>query len=416
MVADVPLGAFLSGGLDSSLVTALMQAHSDRPVRTFTIGFEEGGDEAGSAKAVAAHLGTDHTELYVTAQDALDVVPHLPYVYDEPFADSSQIPTFLIARLARRHVTVSLSGDGGDELFGGYGHYGTTSRLFELGRAWLPLVVRQTMGAAIGALISPSRGPTIKVTRPFLSWWWNSSNARYRLANLAGRLAASTPEASYHAARSRWKGPTSLVVGAPQVLAPLTERHRWAQLDDRTQMMMYQDIIGYLPDDILVKVDRASMRTSLETRAPYLDHRVVEFAAQVPRAMKIRGRQGKWLLRQVLYRYVPPALVDRPKKGFGSPIELWLRKPLRAWAESLLTEERLRSEGFFHPGLVRRLWCEHLSGTVNWGSLLWTILMFQAWNECWAPDALLTTESMAGTDNLPLLGRNCAPLTHTFQP
>jgi asparagine synthase (glutamine-hydrolysing) len=379
MVADVPLGAFLSGGVDSSTVVALMQAQSDRPVKTFTIGFREAGhNEAEHAKAVAAHLGTDHTELYVTAAEARDVIPRLPALYDEPFADASQIPTFLVAQLARQKVTVSLSGDGGDELFGGYNRYFIGRTLW--GRVgWLPRPVRSVAAAAI-ATISPAQ--------------WNRSLARimaltpghFRYANpgeklhkLALILAARDPDEIYRGLTSQWENPASVVLAGREPLTMLTDRTSWAALSDFTQRMMYLDLISYLPDDILVKVDRAAMGVSLETRVPMLDHQVVEFAWQIPLSLKIRDGQGKWLLRQVLYKYVPRELIERPKTGFDVPIGEWLRGPLRGWAESLLSEARLREEGFFDASVIRKRWAQHLSGRRDWQQALWNILMFQAW-------------------------------------
>jgi asparagine synthase (glutamine-hydrolysing) len=381
MCADVPLGAFLSGGIDSSTVVALMQAQSTRPVKTFTIGFQEQGyNEAEHAMAVARHLGTEHTELYVTPADALAVIPRLPQLYDEPFSDSSQIPTFLVAQMTRKHVTVSLSGDGGDELFAGYTrHY--------LGRdIWrkaerLPSGVRRLLGGSLLA-VSPQR--------------WNSLYrflalplpSRYQLQvpghsihKLAEIISAESPEAMYYRLVSHWMDPTALVQGAVEPLTVVTDAGQWPALDDFAQKMMYLDTMTYLPDDILVKVDRAAMGVSLETRIPFLDHRVVEFAWRLPLAMKIRNGQGKWILRQVLAQYVPRELFERPKAGFGIPIDAWLRGALREWAEELLNERRLRSEGIFDPAPIRSRWEEHLSGKRNWQYHLWDVLMFQAWLE-----------------------------------
>ena len=381
MTADVPLGVFLSGGVDSSTVVALMQAQSNRPVQTFTIGFhDEGLNEAKYAKAVARHLNTNHTELYVTPGEARETIPRLPELYDEPFADPSQVPTFLVAQLARQKVTVSLSGDGGDELFGGYNRYSIGGRLWDH-VGWLPRRARGVMAAAITAL-SPAQ--------------WNRFLARFmrllpgqfryafpgeKLHKLALVLAASDPDDIYRALTSQWKSPASVVISGAEPATVATDRTRWATLSDLTQRMMFLDLISYLPDDILVKVDRAAMGVSLETRVPMLDHQVVEFAWRVPLSMKIRGGQGKWLLRQVLYKFVPRHLIERPKIGFDGPIGTWLRGPLRDWAESLLTETRLKREGFFDATLVRNRWSEHLSGDYDWWESLWTVLMFQAWLE-----------------------------------
>ncbi len=381
MVADVPLGAFLSGGVDSSTVVALMQVQSSQPVKTFTIGFHEADyNEAEYAKAVAKHLGTDHTELYVTPQEAMEVIPALPALYDEPFADSSQIPTHLVAKLARQHVTVSLSGDGGDELFGGYDRYFWGQRIWN-SVGWLPKGVRQ-LGSKIITSVSPRawdrlfrqvarvaprlRGPTVYGERA------------HKLAEI---LAVGDPEEMYHGLVSHWQDPASVVPGGRELPTALTNRDRWARLPDFTQRMMYLDMVSYLPDDILVKVDRAAMGVSLETRVPLLDHRIVEFAWRLPLSMKVRNGQGKWLLRQVLYKYVPADLIERPKMGFGVPIDSWLRGPLREWAESLLSENRLKQEGYFDAQPIMRKWLEHLSCTCKWQYQLWDILMFQAWLE-----------------------------------
>jgi asparagine synthase (glutamine-hydrolysing) len=381
MVADVPLGAFLSGGVDSSTVVALMQAQSSRPVKTFTIGFHEGEyNEAEYAKLVARRLGTEHTELYVTPQQAMDVIPRLPQLYDEPFADSSQIPTFLVAQLARQHVTVSLSGDGGDELFAGYNRYAFARGLWnKLRRVPTPM---RTLGAASLRSLSPAAWTALlERTGRWLPRRLRYANLGDKLHKLADVLRERDPEALYHGLVSHWQDPGSVVIQGNEHATILTDRRQWAKLGDFTERMMYLDLVSYLPDDILVKVDRAAMGVSLETRVPFLDHRVVEFAWRLPLSLKVRRGQGKWLLRQVLYRYVPKALIERPKMGFGLPIDAWLRGPLRDWAEGLLAESRLRAEGFFRPAPIHRLWREHLSGQRNWQYLLWDVLMFQAWNE-----------------------------------
>ena len=380
-VADVPLGAFLSGGIDSSAVVALMQAQSSRPVKTFTIGFHEKGyNEAEHAHAVAAHLGCEHTELYVTPEQAMAVIPRLPELYDEPFADSSQIPTFLVAQLARQHVTVSLSGDGGDELFGGYNRYFWASRIWRgLGSA--PHALRAGVARAMAGL-SPAAWNRLFAAVGFaLPARFRYANPGDKLHKLAEMLAARSPEEVYLYLVSQWKQPADLVPGAAELPTVLTDRQRWAPLERFESRMMYLDQMSYLPDDILVKVDRAAMGVSLETRVPMLDHRLVEFAWSLPMRMKIRNGQGKWLLRQLLYRYVPKELIERPKMGFGVPIDAWLRGPLREWAEALLSAERLQQEGYFNPEPIREKWREHLSGRRNWAYYIWTILMFQAWLE-----------------------------------
>lgn len=381
MLADVPLGAFLSGGVDSSTVVALMQALSDRPAKTFTIGFHENGyNEAEHALAVARHLGTEHTELYVTSEQAMAVIPRLPTLYDEPFADSSQIPTFLVSELARRHVTVSLSGDGGDELFGGYNRYFWATNIWRR-VGWLPQSVRAALAGALTTLPPTTWNTAFKGLARFLPPGWHYANPGDKLHKLAEILAVRSPEEIYLGLVSHWKRPADVVPGAHEPATVLTDPAKWAALPDFEHRMMYLDQMAYLPDDILAKVDRAAMGVSLETRVPLLDHRVVEFAWRLPLPMKIRNGQGKWLLRRVLYNYVPQELIERPKMGFGIPLDAWLRGPLKAWAESLLDEARLRREGYFDPAPIRRKWAEHLAGRRNWSYHLWDVLMFQAWQE-----------------------------------
>lgn len=379
MVADVPLGAFLSGGIDSSTVVALMQAQSSQPVKTFSIGFyEEAYNEAKDAKAVAEYLGCDHTELYVTPEDAIAVIPKLPTLYDEPFSDSSQIPTFLVSQLAKQHVTVSLSGDGGDELFGGYNRYFWGRSIWgKIG--WMPQNLRQVAAYALTSLSPQTWNQLFTGFGAVLPPVLRQRNPGDKLHKLAEILAVDSPDTMYKGLVSHCKEPESLVLGSLEPSTTLTDRKKWARLPDFTQRMMFLDTVTYLPDDILTKVDRASMGVSLEARVPLLDHRLVEFAWQLPLDMKIRNEQGKWLLRQVLYKYVPQKLIERPKMGFGIPIDDWLRGPLRDWAEALLDEKRLREEGFFDPQPIREQWTEHLSGERNWQYYLWDVLMFQAW-------------------------------------
>ena len=381
MVADVPLGAFLSGGIDSTTVVAMMQARSRQPVRTFTIGFHEGAyNEATEAKLVAAHLGTQHTELYVSPAEAMALIPRLPSLYDEPFADSSQIPTFLVSQLARQQVTVSLSGDGGDELFGGYNrHYWAAHLWRRLGH--LPRPLRGVLAAAMQALPPTAWDTMFAALGRFLPRSLRQRNPGDKLHKLAEVVAARDPEDIYLNLVSHWKSPLEVVRADAEPATLLTDPAARVRLEGFENRMMYLDSVTYLPDDILTKVDRAAMGVSLETRVPMLDHRVVEFAWRLPLAMKIRRGQGKWLLRQVLYRHVPPELVERPKAGFGLPVGDWLRGPLRDWAESLLNEHRLGQEGFFHPAPIRALWAEHLSGRRNGSYHLWDVLMFQAWLE-----------------------------------
>ncbi|MBD2517753.1 asparagine synthase (glutamine-hydrolyzing) [Nostoc sp. FACHB-973] len=381
MVADVPLGAFLSGGIDSSTVVALMQAQSRQPVKTFTIGFyEDSYNEAHYAKAVAQHLATDHTELYVTAKDALAVIPKLPTLYDEPFSDDSQIPTFLISQLAKQHVTVSLSGDGGDELFAGYKRYFWGHSIWQK-IGWIPPTLRQAAAGMVSSLSPQTWNRSLASFNSLLPVKLQQPTLGDKLHWIAGILAVPDSLALYTRMMSDWKEPEALVVNSLKSLMTYSDRQQSPQLPDFIQHMMYLDTINYLPDDILVKVDRASMGVSLETRIPFLDHRVVELASRIPLSMKIRNGQGKWLLRQILYKYVPQKLIERPKMGFGIPIASWLRVPLRDWAEALLDERRLQQEGFLNPQLIRQKWAEHLSSERDWQNDLWDVLMFQAWLE-----------------------------------
>jgi asparagine synthase (glutamine-hydrolysing) len=379
MIADVPLGAFLSGGVDSSTVVALMQAQSERPVKTFTIGFHEDGyNEAVDARKVAEHLGTEHTELYLTPKDAQDVVPLLPEMYDEPFADASQIPTFLVSRLARRSVTVSLSGDGGDELFGGYNRYPLTRRIWSYVGVW-PAPARKAVAGALSA-ISPQRiDAGFRLVRPLLPKHLQYRAAGDKAHKLASLLSLDGPQALYYRALSLWDNPTEVVRASHEpatVRESITRISKGMCIEDT---MMLVDLLNYLPDDILTKVDRASMAVSLEARVPLLDHRVVEFAWKLPLQMKLRGRTTKWILRQILYKYVPRELIERPKMGFGVPIDRWLRGPLRDWAESLLSDRRISEDGLLDSGRIQKKWKEHLTGDHNWQYLLWSVLVLQDW-------------------------------------
>lgn len=379
MVADVPLGAFLSGGVDSSTVVALMQAQSAQRIKTFTIGFNENEyNEAVHAKAVAAHLGTDHTELYVTPQQAMDVIPKLPSLYCEPFSDSSQIPTFLVSQLARQQVTVSLSGDGGDELFCGYNRYLFTNNLWNK-LSLLPVQSKSWISYCLKSLSPEKWTSLISPINKYLPGNLRMQNPGDKFHKAASVLSAQNIEQLYLKLVSHWQDPADLVINGAE---PVTHMNmKLAALDNLSDIeyMMALDLLTYLPDDILVKVDRAGMGVSLESRVPFLDHRVVEFAWTLPQNLKLRENESKWVLRQVLYRHVPKKLIERPKMGFGVPIGDWLRGPLRDWAENLLDETRLRNEGFFHPDPIRKKWTEHLSGSRNWESLLWIVLMFQAW-------------------------------------
>jgi asparagine synthase (glutamine-hydrolysing) len=375
MIADVPLGAFLSGGVDSSTVVALMQAQSDRPVKTFTIGFNEADfDEASYAKVIAQHLGTDHTELHVTPAEAQAVIPKLPGLYDEPYADSSQIPTFLVSQLARKQVTVSLSGDGGDELFGGYNRYYAGRWVWEkLG--WIPQGLRRAGSKAIDS-VSPAMLENLLRSTKLAG----KQELSEKIRKSSKILASDSYADLYYRLVSLWDNPTSVVIRSHEPDTILTDPSCWPKLDDFTQTMMYLDQVTYLPEDILVKLDRASMGVSLEARVPLLDdHRVLEFAWKLPLSMKIRQGQRKWILRQVLYRYVPREMIERPKMGFSVPIGEWLRGPLRDWGETLLNENLLEQEGIFNPVPIRQKWQEHIQGKRNWHYHLWEILMFQAW-------------------------------------
>ncbi|MBI1206601.1 MAG: asparagine synthase (glutamine-hydrolyzing) [Azospirillum sp.] len=375
MVADVPVGAFLSGGVDSSMVVAAMQAASSCPVHTFSLGFDQPGhDEAPHAAAVARHLGTDHTELRVTARQAMEVIPDLPLWYDEPFADASQIPTALVAHLARKDVTVALSGDGGDEVFAGYTRYAAARRVWQpLER--LPSWLGRAIPRAIGAL-SPQQWDW--AVRPVPARW-RPAHFGQRLHKLRTALAADGANDFCRRLLSHWHTPGDVVIGGREPPDLLDDASLAEEFPDLAERMQVIDLLTYLPDDILTKVDRASMAVALEVRVPILDHRVVAFACSLPSGMRQRNGQGKWLLRQVLYRYVPPALVERPKMGFGVPLESWLRGPLRDWAETLIGRQALAEQGFFHPEAVRSLWQDHLSGRRDGQYPLWTILMFQAW-------------------------------------
>jgi len=379
MIADVPLGAFLSGGIDSSTVVALMQSQSAKPIRTFTIGFSESDyDESKHAKAVAKHIGTEHTELFVTPTQARDVIPQLATLYDEPFADVSQIPTFLVSELARQDVTVCLSGDGGDELFGGYNRHVNGPALWrKLG--WLPSGMRGGLSKLLTA-VPPSRWDSIvNHTSAVLPRSWRYSSSGDKIHKFAGMLSAGSPDEIYDRLISQWQISEQIVSGSFQRHSAIQKSVCPAELADLEHRMMFMDTTTYLPDDILVKVDRAAMGVSLETRVPMLDHRVVEFAWSLTLEMKIKGNEGKWLLRKLLDRHVPRSLIERPKVGFGVPIDSWLRGPLKAWAEELLDSSKLIQQGFFDHTLIELMWQEHLQGKRNWSHQLWGVLMFQSW-------------------------------------
>jgi len=377
MMADVPLGAFLSGGIDSSLIVALMQSQSTIPVKSFSIGFNEDGyNEAVHAKAVARHLGTEHTELYVTPEEAMAVIPKLASLYDEPFSDSSQIPTFIVAQMAKEHVTVSLSGDAGDEIFCGYNRYIMTNRLWgKLSK--IPKIIRFVSAGVIRFI--PIR-------------YWNRFNkvlpSKMKMSNLGDKmhkaatvLTANSVNDLYKGLVSHWQNPEDIVINAKEPKTALNDISRTPSLENNIAQMMALDSISYLPDDILTKVDRACMGVSLEGRVPFLNHKVVEFAWRLPLEYKLRKGNAKWCLKEILYKHIPRSLIERPKMGFGVPIDEWLRGPLKEWASALLNEDRLTKEGFFDPKPICKMWKEHLSGRYNWQDQIWDILMFQAWYE-----------------------------------
>lgn len=383
MVADVPVGAFLSGGIDSSLVTALTQKQLPTPLKTFSIGFDEVEyNEAHHAAAVAEHLGTDHTELYVSAQQARDVIPLLPDIYDEPFSDSSQIPTYLVSKIARERVTVALSGDGGDEVFGGYNRYLIGKVTWEnLKRVPGPL--RRVLHTAIDRTSAQTFDSINALFRPLLPRRHQYQNVGQKLKKLSASWHQSDANSIYAPMIELWNQPVDLVRGAKSVDFLGQHRTTFDALDDFTEQMMFADTVTYLPDDILTKVDRASMAVSLETRAPFLDHRVVEFMWHQPVDFKINGNGTKCLLRDILYRHVPRQIIERPKMGFGVPIDHWLRGPLKEWASDLLAEDRLNRQGLFNSSAVHKKWQEHLRGQNSWQYLLWPVLMFQAWHDRW---------------------------------
>jgi asparagine synthase (glutamine-hydrolysing) len=396
MQADVPLGAFLSGGIDSSAVVALMQAQSSRRVRTFTIGVADRAyDEAAAAKQIAAHLGTDHTELYVSPADALDVIPRLPAMYDEPFADSSQIPTYLVSRLARQHVTVSLSGDGGDELFGGYNRHLWAAGIWQRA-ARVPRPIRSGIARLITTL-----GPTSwdRLVEAMPLGRWRQSAPRLlgdKLHKVARLLRARDAGDAYLGLVSQWT-PEEIAIGASSASGHERSLDVPPGVATLSEVMMYMDLVGYLPNDILVKLDRASMAVSLESRVPFLDHRVVEFAATLPLRMKIRDGEGKWILRRLVESHVPRHLLERRKSGFGVPLERWLRGELREWAEDLLSEDTLTRGGYLRSDVVRARWAEHLSGRNNWQHQLWNVLSFQAWleHESTSPEGVAASGAFA---------------------
>jgi asparagine synthase (glutamine-hydrolysing) len=383
-LSDVPLGAFLSGGIDSSTIVALMQAQASQPVRTFTIGFREDAfDEAAEARQVAAHLGTSHTELYVDARTAMDVIPKLPTMYDEPFADSSQIPTHLVAALARQHVTVALSGDAGDELFGGYNRHVWGDSL-NARFAAMPAALRHALGIFLRAISPEPAGWIAQVAAPLLPARFNVRRAGDQMAKLARIIGSTSLDDMYRELCSIDSDPAQTVLQGEEGGSWSVEEMSKVKMElDPLDRMTLADSLSYLTDDILQKVDRAAMAVALETRVPFLDKDVVEFAARIPPGMKVRDGRGKWLVRQVLYQHVPQNFVDRPKTGFGIPIDDWLRGPLKSWASDLLSPARLRAQNLFNASCVAARLAEHMSGRRNHGYWLWNVLMAQAWHDEW---------------------------------
>jgi len=375
MISDVSLGAFLSGGIDSSTIVAMMQSQSNNPIKTFTIGFSENNfSEAPYAKKIANYLGTDHTELFVSPKKAMEVIPNLSTIYDEPFSDPSQIPTFLVSQLAKQHVKVALSGDGGDELFCGYGRYITSKKFWNL-FSLMPITFRKILASGIRS-ISPQDWTNISKFLPGLNTYSNFGDKVHKGVNI---LEAKTLYDLYYTLNTQWHNSTEIVINSKEQGTLMTSLKPELLGLDSQQQMMALDSITYLPDNILVKVDRAAMASSLETRAPFLDHKLLEYTWKIPQSLKLKNGQGKWILKKILNQYVPNDLTDRPKMGFGIPIETWLRGPLRDWAEDLLNEERLNQEGYFNPKVIRDKWNEHISGKRNWKSSLWSVLMFQSW-------------------------------------
>jgi asparagine synthase (glutamine-hydrolysing) len=375
MLSDVPLGAFLSGGIDSSLIVSLMQAQSNRPIQTFSIGFNDKNyNEAIYAKKVAQHLGTNHTELYVDYKDIVNVIPRLPLIYSEPFSDSSQVPTFLVSQLAKKHVTVALTGDAGDELFCGYNRYQITNKLWRKIKI-LPVPLRALIARALMS-ISPANWDKYTAHIPFFNAYNKIGDKLHKGARV---LTSNSINELYMGLVSNFQNPGSIVINDGNVPTTLFDKKIILNEFDGVQQMMALDLISYLPDDILTKVDRAAMSVSLETRVPFLDKSVVEFAWSLPQSIKLKNGYTKWPLRELLSHYLPNEMIDRPKMGFGMPIDTWLRGPLRDWAEDLLSEDRLLREGYFHPLPIRKIWKEHLSGKYNHKNKLWNILMFQAW-------------------------------------
>jgi len=383
LIADVPLGAFLSGGIDSSTVTAIMQSISNSSVKTFSIGFKEQSyDEAPMAKAVAQHLGTDHTELYVTEKDAQALVPTICHLWDEPFADSSQIPTYLVSKLARSKVTVALSGDGGDELFSGYDRYFNSLAIWNK-KISIPFSLQFLMGSIFSNMSYSSLKFVSKIAKNFLKRMGATNPGALSIYRISEILKAKHFPLFYGYTNSHWMPPNGLIIMEEDCIADIFYNELPEFNNNYLHLMTFLDLNTYLPDDILVKVDRATMGVALESRVPILDHRIVEFSARIPGNLKVRDKKGKWLLRQVLYKYVPQELVERPKQGFSVPIGQWIRGSLNEWAQDLISSNKLKREGFLKGDIIERLWQEHINNEFNYEHLLWNVLMFESWLDRW---------------------------------
>jgi asparagine synthase (glutamine-hydrolysing) len=383
MLSDVPLGVLLSGGIDSSLVTALMQAESDRPARSFTIGFSDKDyDESTDARRVANHLGTEHTELFVTPDHVLDLIPRLPTLYDEPFADASQIPSFLVAKMTRQHVTVCLTGDGGDETFAGYNRHFWSPAIWDRIKNVPPAL--RSIAASSARFISPKAYDAMfRLAGDLMPHAARIRTPGHKTHKLADVLSSETREELYKRLSSTWFDPSALLTTGVEPHTVLDSRETWPNLTDYTRWMQYMDTVTYLPGDILHKVDRATMGVALESRAPFLDHRVIEFAWRLPLHMLLKGKEGKRILRTILYKHVPRNLVERPKMGFGIPIDNWLRGPLKSWAHDLLSPSRITSQGLFNPSEISRQLADHMHGKRDNQYRLWNLLMFQTWFDKW---------------------------------
>jgi asparagine synthase (glutamine-hydrolysing) len=375
MMADVPLGAFLSGGIDSSLITAIMQANSNRPVKTYSIGFDDAAyDESKAAAKIAAYIGTDHHEFHVTGRDALDVIPLLPDMYDEPFADASQIPTYLISKMARSHVTVALTGDGGDEILGGYDRHTKLPALWNK-MAWMPPAVRRTMGA-LAMRVPQDMYDRVRPAYPQFG---------RRVHRMAQAMSAGDTRTLYTTLLQVWPEKDGVVPGAVMPDIPLDDESSWPRGLSLAEKMIYADLLSYRSNDLMVKADRASMAVALEARAPLMDYELCAYSWRLPHEIKVRGGQGKWLLRQLLERYVPREMFDRPKSGFSVPLHQWLRGPLKGWGDDLLSLDRLKRQGILNAELVAASWQNFQAGRAGHANAsdLWTALMFQSWHDRW---------------------------------